>query len=316
MKALLEQIKAVAREEGFDGLGVSSPEVAPEALQFYEQWLMKGFQGEMSYMESHLPLKMNMEALLPGVRSVIAFSLPYFQEPVRPATEGKIARYALGRDYHRVIRKKLGRLVRILEEASPEATHRICVDSAPTLDRVLAHQAGLGWFGKNTLLINSRTGSYFFIGLILTTLDLEPSGAALGGCGSCQKCIDSCPTGAIVRLGDKWAVDSRLCLSYLTIEHRGEFEPEVDLHGWLYGCDVCQEVCPFNQPRETQPNRRPTTTVEEFLQQREFPTLLELASLEEGRWDELTQGSALRRAKAEGLRRNARRVARGTVPDS
>ncbi len=316
MKELWEEIEAIARKEGFDRFGVSTAIPSEESLQFYSQWLEEGFQADMEYMEAHLPLKADPDTLLPGVRSVLAFSLPYFQESHRPESEGKIARYALGKDYHKVIRKKLGRVVQHLESRFPEERHRICVDSAPTLDRVFAHQAGLGWFGKNTLLINSRTGSYFFIGLILTTLSLEPSEPSLGGCGTCQKCIEACPTGAIVRLGDRWAVDSRLCLSYLTIEHRAEFEDSVDLYGWLYGCDICQEVCPFNQPRSSQPERRPVTTVEEFLRQKEFPTLVELANLSEGRWDEVTQGSPIRRAKAEGLRRNARRVARGIVPDS
>ncbi len=316
MRELLEQIEAIARKEGFDGFGVSSASVAPESLAFYEEWVRQGFHGEMDYMSSHLPLKSDPSTLLPGVRSVLAFSLPYFQESVRPEKEGKIARYALGRDYHKVVRKKLGRVVQFLEKELPGFQHRICVDSAPTLDRVFAHQAGLGWFGKNTLLINSRTGSYFFIGLILTTLDLAPTAPSLGGCGTCNKCIDACPTGAIVRLGDRWAVDSRLCLSYLTIEHRGDFQDSVDLHGWLYGCDVCQEVCPFNQPRQSQPHRRPTTTVGEFLDQKNFPSLLELAELPEAQWDLVTQGSPIRRAKAEGLRRNARRVARDTVRDS
>lgn len=313
MQELLNQIERIALEEGFDRIGVSPPTVPKESLEFYQEWLKEGFHADMAYMESHLPLKGDLEKLLPGVNSVIAFSLPYFQESARPDSEGKIARYALGRDYHKVIRKKLSRVVQVLEREYPDSRNRICVDSAPTLDRVLAHQAGLGWFGKNTLLINSQTGSYFFIGLILTTLAMEPTRPSLGGCGTCHKCVEACPTGAIVKLGDRWAVDSRDCLSYLTIEHRGEFGPETDLHGWLYGCDICQEVCPFNQPRERQPNRRPTTTVREFLDQREFPSLLELANLDEKSWDELTQGSAIRRAKSEGLRRNARRVARDTV---
>ncbi len=316
MKELRDEIEAIALKEGFDRFGVSSAIPSEESLTFYSHWLQEGFHADMEYMATHLPLKGDLDTLLPGVRSVLAFSLPYFQESDRPETEGKIARYALGKDYHKVIRKKLGKVVQHLEGRFPGERHRICVDSAPTLDRVFAHQAGLGWFGKNTLLINSRTGSYFFIGLILTTLDLEPSEPSLGGCGTCQKCIEACPTGAIVLLGDRWAVDSRLCLSYLTIEHRGEFEDSVDLYGWLYGCDVCQEVCPFNQPRESQPERRPTTTVEEFLVHKQFPTLLELAQLPEDRWDELTQGSPIRRAKVEGLRRNARRVARGSAPGS
>jgi epoxyqueuosine reductase len=181
------------------------------------------------------------------------------------------------------------------------------VDSAPIMERDFAQLAGLGWFGKNTMLINSRRGSWFFIGVLLTTVEFEPDESAVGGCGSCRECIDACPTGAIVHEDGRWQVDARSCISYLTIEHRGAIDPNLmpKMGEWTFGCDVCQEVCPFNAPRESQPERARETKVQDFLNRRPFPSLTELAMLDPKGWDELTQGSAIRRTGLDGLSRNA-----------
>jgi epoxyqueuosine reductase len=298
-----EALKLRALDLGFDTVGVCDAKPAPHH-DFYKRWLARGHHGTMDYLESHLPLKEHPENLLPGVRSVIAVTLNYNQpnppQPGRP----RIARYALGRDYHKVLRGKLKALSRWIEEAHPGAQCRPCVDSAPIFERDYANLAGLGWFGKNTMLIDSHRGSWFFIGVLLTTVPFEADAPAVGGCGTCTRCIEACPTGAIVFEDGRWQIDARRCVSYLTIEHRGEIH--TDTHGWTFGCDVCQEVCPFNQPRESQPLRAAMTREPDFQPRHSWPSLAEVAELDEGKWEELTQGSAIRRTRLDGMRRNAR----------
>jgi epoxyqueuosine reductase len=246
--------------------------------------------------------------VLATAKSMVAVAMNYNQP--NPALQGfpRIARYALGRDYHKVIRSKLRRLAAWLDATHPGGQHRACVDSAPILERDFANLAGLGWFGKNTMLINSQRGSWFFIGLLLTSVEFEPDAPAIGGCGTCRACIDACPTGAIVHVGGRWQVDARKCISYLTIEHKGEINPSLapGMGEWTFGCDVCQEVCPFNQPRDSQPLRASQTTVPDFLQKRSLPSLERVAELDESEWDALSQGSPIRRAGIQGMRRNAR----------
>jgi epoxyqueuosine reductase len=278
-------------------------------LSEYVAWLEKGYHGEMEYLREHLPLKTHPENLLPGVRSVVAVGLNYNQPNRTVPGRPRIARYALGRDYHKVIRTKLRRLAEWVEANAPGAKCRPCVDSAPIFERDYARLAGLGWFGKNTMLINSKRGSWFFIGILLTTAEFESDAPAVGGCGTCSKCIEACPTGAIVFEDGRWQIDARRCISYLTIEHRGEIA--LQTAGWTFGCDVCQEVCPFNHPRPNAPLRAALTSEPDFLQPRPWPSLQELANLEEAEWDELTRGSAVRRAGLEGLRRNAKLGLRG-----
>ncbi len=296
-------IKQTARDLGFGMVGVCDA-AAPQSISFFEKWLEAGFQGSMAYLQRHLQLRKDPTALLPGVRSVIAVGLNYNQEAAARSRYPKVARYALGRDYHRVIRSKLRRLA----SALPSGSHRICVDSAPILEREYAQRAGLGWFGKNTMLIDSRSGSWFVIGLLLTTLEIEPDLPAQGGCGTCRACIDACPTGAIVWLdrGDRWAVDARRCISYLTIEQPEEADERVG--DWTFGCDVCQEVCPFNAPRESQPKRAAPTTEADFLTHSSIAgmSLEQIERMTRLEWDAATQGSPIRRAGYDGLRRVAR----------
>jgi epoxyqueuosine reductase len=175
------------------------------------------------------------------------------------------------------------------------------------MERDFANMAGLGWFGKNTMLINSRKGSWFFLGLLLTTIDFEPDEPALGGCGTCSRCIDACPTGAIVNEEGRWQIDARRCISYLTIEHAGAMDPDVEsaIGDWTFGCDICQEICPFNEPRSSQPERARVTAEPDFLEGRSLPSLKALADIPWADWDELTRGSPMRRTGLEGLRRNA-----------
>ncbi len=298
-----EGLKAAAVASGFTSVGVCGPE-PPESLEAYETWLAKGYHGSMDYMARSLAQRSDLESLLPGVRSVVCVGLNYYQ-PLPKAEGGpKIARYALGRDYHKVMRGRLKHLAKWVESEHPGSVSRACVDSAPVLEREYANRAGLGWFGKNTCLIDSRKGSWFFIGVLLTTAEYERDTPAVGGCGTCRACIEACPTGAIVPEGERWVVDARACISYLTIEEKSA-DLQGDTAGWTVGCDVCQEVCPFNQPRPSQPDRAATTTDPDFAP-REWPSLTRLVDITWEDWDGLTRGSPVRRVGWEGLRRNAR----------
>lgn len=299
----VDSLKQQALSLGFSTCGVAPPVPAPHLAE-YQAWLANGFHGEMEYLRNQVPLKEHPERLLPGVRSVIVVTLNYLQPNEPGAGEPRIARYALGRDYHKVIRGKLKKLAAWIEREHPGAECRPCVDSAPIFERDYARLAGLGWFGKNTMLIDSKRGSWFFIGVLLTTVEFAPDEPAQGGCGTCMRCVEACPTGAIVFLNGRWQVDARHCVSYLTIEYEGPLDR--DTGGWTFGCDTCQEVCPFNQPRENAPLRAQTTQEPDFLARREWPSLVELAELTEERWDDLTRGSPVRRAGWDGIRRNAK----------
>ena len=296
-------IKDAASKLGFDLVGVC-PAFEAKSHDFYLAWLEKGFAGSMDYLGRHAGLKASPESLLPGAKSVIAVGLNYYQLAEHRAGYPRIARYALGRDYHKVIRGKLKKLAACL--GPPPVGHRICVDSAPILEREYAQRAGLGWFGKNTMLIDSRRGSWFLIGLLLTTLEIEPDEPAVGGCGSCTACIDACPTGAIVPSDGRWAVDARRCISYLTIEAPNEADKRVG--EWTFGCDVCQEVCPFNQPRASQPMRATETREPDFLNRTGLISLplAEIGRMEHTEWSRVAAGSPIRRAGHEGLLRVAK----------
>jgi len=301
-----DELKARARELGFEGVGVCAPVPSPHLAE-YRAWLEKGYHGTMDYLSRQLSLRSSPLTLLPTAQSVVAVTLNYNQpNPPRPGYP-RIARYALGRDYHKVLRGKLRRLSSWIQAAYPDSECRACVDSAPIFERDYAHLAGLGWFGKNTMLIDSKRGSWFFIGLLLTSVSFAIDSPSEGSCGTCRKCIEACPTGAIVFEEGRWQVDARSCISYLTIEHKGPINSRFEdkIGEWTFGCDICQEVCPFNEVRESQPLRGLSTSEADFLKKREWPTLKQLAQIEESEWDELTKGSAARRTGIEGLKRNA-----------
>lgn len=301
MRQATEELKAEALRLGFNSVGVCDA-IASEHFEVYERWISRGYHGTMRYLQDQLETRRDPRSLLASAKSVVGVTLDYYQAPL--ASEPKIARYALGRDYHKVMRAKLRKLAAWISATYPDAECRACVDSAPILEREFASLAGLGWFGKNTMLIDSKRGSWFFVGLLLTSVEFRADEPAIGGCGTCMACVESCPTGAIAEVDGRWQVDSRSCLSYLTIEHRGSID--ADLHGWTFGCDVCQEVCPFNAIRTSQPLRARMATEPDFLRQRAWPQLEALAEIDYDQWDALTRGSAVRRAGFEGIRRNAR----------
>jgi epoxyqueuosine reductase len=302
-----DELKAFALEIGLMSLGVAR--AAPsQTLGAYQGWLDAGFGATMTYLHRHAALKGDPRHLLPSAQSVIVVTLNYASEPEPPDENlPRIARYARGRDYHRVLHAKLRRIAGWIRQRYPGAEDRATVDSAPMLEREWAWQAGLGWFGKNTCLIDSHRGSWFFIGTLLTSVPFALDEPAVGGCGTCRACIDACPTAAIVQREGRWQVDSRRCISYWTIEARGELPPDADTHGWTFGCDICQEVCPFNQVRPHQPLRAAPTRDPDF-NARPLPPLEELTEISDAEWDRLSQGSAVRRADAAQIRRNARLI--------
>ncbi len=300
-----EWIRAYAHALGFELVGFA-PAVRPPHAESFLLWLARGYAGTMDYLPRTAQVRIAPTALLEGAQSAVVVGLNYAPETL-PETDYRIARYALGDDYHTVIRAKLETLLNAICALKPEVQGRVCVDSAPVLERDLAWLAGLGWYGKNTCLINTHRGSYFFLGVLLLTIELAYDSPAEGGCGTCRKCLDACPTGALV---EPYQLDARRCISYLTIENRDAIPQEWrrPIGEWLFGCDICQEVCPFNRPREHQPLRAVPTREARF-RPRPLPSLSELLTMDEPAFQERFQGSAVRRAKWHGIVRSALVVA-------
>ena len=284
-------------------------------LRFLPEWLARGYAGELQYLHESATLRADVRAVVPGARSVVVLGTLYNTTPEsapEPVADGvaRIARYARGDDYHDILRARINELVAWMEQVSPDPFDaRAFVDSGPVQERVYAQYAGLGWIGKNTCLIHPELGSFLFLSEIICTLPLEPDTQGLDGCGTCTTCIDACPSGALV---EPYVLDATKCVSYLTIELRGGIDtslrPAVGAH--VFGCDICQTVCPYNQP--------PPLSADPSWQPRAALAAPDLASL----WlhsDEdlraLTKGTALTRAKIEGLRRNLA-VAIGNVGDA
>jgi epoxyqueuosine reductase len=284
-------VEARAKELGFDLCGVVSAGKFPE-LEHTEEWLARGFAGEMKYLSD--PRRRSADGAFPGIRSVIVCALNYrtnlpgstdvthLPEDVEP--RGWISRYAWGDDYHEVLQERLNELAAALRERFAEPFEaRVYADTGPLQERIVAKYAGLGWLGKNTLLLNQRLGSWIFLGVIVTTLDLAPTleDGVLPPpdlCGSCRRCIDACPTQAFV---EPYVMDARRCISYLTIELRGAVPGELrePIGSHVFGCDICQDVCPWNR-------RAPTTPLEEFLP-RTFPAALESVPLKDGQTENM-----------------------------
>jgi epoxyqueuosine reductase len=304
-------VKAHARRLGFDLAGITTADPLPEHGDRLQQWIAAGMHGQMDYMERHAPKAARPAHVAAGARSIVVVGLAYRWDPPEPAAgglRGRISSYAWGTDYHRVMEDRLRALSGFLLERGATVA-RYYVDTGPILDRAVAHRAGLGWFGKNTLLITKTGhGSYVFLGEVLTDLDLVPDAPADGSCGRCRICLDQCPTGAIIA---PYVVDARRCISYLTIEHRGWIPRALRplMQTWVFGCDVCQDVCPHNALTKTGIHA-------EFAPRRDvpFPDLLELLHIDETSYHERFRRSAVKRARRSGLRRNAA-VALGNLGD-
>jgi epoxyqueuosine reductase len=292
---LTEAVRERALALGFDRVAVG-PAAPPEHGAAFERWLRAGYAGTMHYLARGREARLDPEILLPGARSVVAVALNYRPTAEVPGWE-PIARYARGRDYHEVMRPRLRALADALRElAGPETRSRACVDTSAVLERDLAARAGLGWIGKNTNLLEQTLGSFFFIGLVLTTAELEPGAPVADRCGTCTACLDACPTRAFVA---PYVLDARRCISYLTIEHRGPIDPELRpaIAEWAFGCDVCQTVCPWN--------RKAPPTAEPALEPREpLASLPALLALDEAGFRLRFRDSAIRRTKRAGFVRN------------
>jgi len=303
---LAGQIRLRARKLGFDLVGIAAAEPS-EHREYLKRWLDDGQAGTMHYLARRFEERTDPAAYLPGARSVVCAAINYHvaleQVPEdQRAHHGKVARYALGEDYHEHLKQRLFALADWMREVVPEAQTRVCVDTAPVMEKELAARAGIGWQGKNTCTINERIGSWLLLGEVITTLDLPHDEPAIDRCGTCTRCIDACPTGAITA---PYQLDARRCISYLNIEHRGEIElPLQRLIGeWLYGCDICQDVCPWNSkaPDANDPALQPR-----------FPTgtinLRQVLSWGPDEYRAALRGSAMKRVKLPVLQRNARIV--------
>ena len=278
--------------------GISKADFLEEEATGLEQWLKHGYHGDMKWMENHFDERLDPRKLMPGAKSVISVLLNYFPEESQEAGTPKISKYAYGRDYHKVIRGKLKRMLQGIHEEIGEVHGRGFVDSAPVMDRAWARRSGLGWIGKHSLLLSKKSGSFYFIGELIVDLELDPDGPSTDHCGSCTACMDACPTQAIIA---PTVVDSNKCISYLTIEYKkalpSEFQDKMDQ--WVYGCDTCQDVCPWN--RFSKPHQEPDFNLREAIGKNGWQ---EWEEITHELWEKIMQGSAIRRTGYEGFMRN------------
>ncbi|TRX50898.1 tRNA epoxyqueuosine(34) reductase QueG [Fulvivirga sp. M361] len=292
-------VKKTAAELGFMYCGISKAEFLEDEAPRLEKWLKQNHHGEMAYMANHFDKRLDPTQLVPGAQSVVSLAYNYFpKQDLAKKDHFKIAKYAYGKDYHFVIKDKLKAFLNILTEQIGEINGRAFVDSAPVMERQWAQKSGLGWIGKNTLLLNKQSGSFFFLAELITDLELEFDGPVKDYCGTCTACIDACPTEAIPQ---PYIVDASRCISYLTIELKDNipdtFKGKFD--NWVFGCDICQDVCPWN--RFSKPHSEPA-----------FSPHDQLAELNTVDWEEMTEDvfntlfrkSALKRTKFTGLKRN------------
>ena len=305
MSILSDEIKEEARRLGFDAVGITSAELPPRYGRFLNRWLTRGYHGEMGYMARAPRRRSDPTVVLPGAKSIISLAMNYYPgDHGLPPHEGygKVARYAWGKDYHDLIEHKLDALIEWLRERVPDLQARRYVDHGPVLERAVAQEAGLGFIGKNTMLITEAFGSWVFLAEVITTLELPSDRPQTSQCGSCRLCLDACPTGAITA---PYELDATRCISYLTIELKRDFSSSqrAGLGNWLFGCDICQEVCPYNQP--------PTPTEERAFHDGAGPwvDLSRIANMQSD--DEMAPlaTTPLTRPKRAGLVRNARAVA-------
>jgi len=300
-----ESVKSRARAGGFDLCGVAPAEHLPE-LGFFQTWLERGFAGDMHYLGRSADKRADVRAVLPSARSVIVLGTVYnvdrpYSNDTDDSTAAAIARYAWGDDYHVVIQTRMDALMEWLRDAAgPGFEGRAYVDTGPVQERVYARHAGLGWIGKNTCLINDELGSWIFLSVIISNLELSPDTPAVDQCGTCARCIDACPTGALI---EPYVLDANRCISYLTIEVKGEIPAAQrdDIGHHAYGCDICQEVCPWNGTPSTGVSADAAWLPRLGL---DAPSLLDLWRRSDDELRKVMKGSAMKRAGVTRLRRN------------
>lgn len=291
-------IKAEAKRLGFLSCGISKAGFLEEEAPRLENWLNQNHHGEMKYMENHFDKRLNPTLLVDDAKSVISLLLNYYPSETQSSDSYKISKYAYGQDYHYVIKEKLKELLQTIQTEIGEVSGRAFVDSAPVLDKAWAAKSGLGWIGKNSNLLTQQVGSFYFIAELVVDLDLEYDYATTDHCGTCTACIDACPTEAIV---SPYVVDGSKCISYFTIELKENIPQEMKgkMNDWIFGCDVCQDVCPWN--RFSKSHNEPL-----------FNPNPELLSMTKKDWEEITEdtfkkvfkNSAVKRTKLDGLKRN------------
>ncbi|MHA4807708.1 tRNA epoxyqueuosine(34) reductase QueG [Flavitalea flava] len=304
-KEYTERIKQWTRDLGFDHCGIAMSQPLEEDARRLEHWLTKGMNGSMQYMENYFDMRIDPAKLVPGAKSVITLLMNYFPAQQQISDGPKIAKYAYGKDYHEVIRARLKNLMALIHEHIGEVNGRGFVDSAPVLERSWAVRSGLGWIGKNGNLLNKQVGSFFFIATMIVDLELEYDTPYSGDyCGTCRKCVVACPTGAIM---ENKVVDGSKCISYFTIELKDLLIPDSmkgKFEDWLFGCDTCQDVCPWN--RFSKPTSEPAFAP--------IPAILNFSTsdwedLTEERFKEIFRQSSLKRSKYAGIQRNLRFIA-------
>lgn len=295
-----ELIKKKAKELGFFFCGISNADFLAEEAKQLDNWLKLGYHGKMDYMENHFDKRLDPRLLVDDAKSVVSLLLNYYSEEEQvDANAPKISKYAYGKDYHFIIKDKLKEFYQYIQDEIGEVGGRVFVDSAPVMDKAWAKKSGLGWMGKNANIINPKHGSFFFIAEMVLDLELKPDGPIKDYCGTCTKCIDECPTDAIV---EPYVVDGSKCISYLTIELKDEIMPKEfkgKMDNWMFGCDICQSVCPWN--RFSKPHSEPWFNPHE-----------DLLKMSKHDWDDLTEEvfqelfrkSAVKRTKFSGLIRN------------
>ena len=299
-----QRLKRKGTEFGFSSIGIARAELLNDEEHHLHEWLMRGYHASMQWMDRDTEKRGDATKILPNAKSVICVALNYFtphQQSDNPVI-GKISRYAWGDDYHSVLIKRLEKLYEFITSEIPGVSGKIYVDTGPLMEKAWAIRAGIGWMGKHTNIITRTFGSWVFLGEILIDAELEYDKPMVDYCGTCTACIDACPTQAIVQ---PYVLDAGKCISYLTIEHRGELPKEIvpNFQNWVYGCDICQDVCPWNRfQRETEePGFQPR---EENIE----PKLTELAEMSQEEFSRRFRGSPIKRTKHSGLKRNAKAV--------
>ena len=296
-------IKRISAELGFQYCGISNARFLEEEAPRLTEWLQRGYQGKMGYLENHFDKRLDPTRLVPGAKSVVSLMFNYY--PTRDLAQQdnfKIAKYAYGTDYHSVIKDKLFAFMKRLHSEIGEVGGRVFVDSAPVMERAWARQGGLGWIGKNSLLLNKQNGSFFFLAEMILDVDLEPDGPVKDYCGTCSACMDACPTDAIP---EPYVVDGSKCISYFTIELKEELPSEVKgkFNNWVFGCDICQDVCPWNRfsRPNSEPSFQPNPAIEGF-------SKAEWIEMTEEVFRKVFRGSAVKRTGYAGLMRNIKFV--------
>lgn len=304
LETLTSLIKRRAQELGFAKAGVTSAAPFDVEADRFEAWVAAGSHGYMSWLERNHDKRRDVANILPGAKSIISLALNYYHPHQHQPDDLKISRYAWGTDYHELIPQKLETLLSYIRELVPEANGKYYTDTGPLLEKAIAQRAGIGWIGKHTNVITREVGSWVFLAEIILDIELDPDEPMTDMCGTCTKCIDACPTGAITA---PFHLDATRCISYLTIElkHDKEIPPEYDLAGWLYGCDVCQDVCPWN--RFEQP-----TPIEEFAPRMENISISpeKLEAMEQEEFSARFRKSPVKRTKLAGLKRNLKALTR------